>query len=137
MALNQGNKSLRDLMATRNKGLTSQEIPKSQVPPTLPPPPPIPPTDLGLHAIPNLKKKRPVQELEEGEVVPQKGAKQQKTAKDPKEKDQFCGQSGGANWGRGAPSAPHLVSSNRGGWGRHPLERLGQGVLKKSLYPHS
>jgi len=86
MALNQGNKSLRDLMAARNKGLTSQEIPKSQVPPTLPPPHPIPPIDLGLHAIPNLKKKRPVQELEEGEVVLQKGAKQQKIAKDPKEK---------------------------------------------------
>ena len=36
MALNWGNKSLRDLMAVRNKGSTSQEVPKSQVPPTLP-----------------------------------------------------------------------------------------------------
>ena len=86
MALNQGNKNLRDLMAARNKGSTSQEVPKSQVPPTLPPPPPLPPTDLGLHAIPNLKKKRPMQELEEGEVVPQKGAKQYKTTKDPRDK---------------------------------------------------
>ena len=35
--------------------------------------------------MPNLKKKKPVQELEEGEVAPQKGTKQQKT-KDPRDK---------------------------------------------------
>ena len=29
MALNRGNRSLRDLMAARNKGTTSQEVPKS------------------------------------------------------------------------------------------------------------
>ena len=75
MALNRGNKSLRDLMATRNKGSTSQEVPKSQVPPTLPSPPPLPSIDLGLHTIPNLKKKRLVQEFEEGEVALQKGTK--------------------------------------------------------------
>jgi len=34
----------------------------------------------------DLKKKRPIQEIEEGELPPQKGAKQQKTAKDPKDK---------------------------------------------------
>ena len=70
----------------RNTGLTSKEAPKSKLPPTLPPPPPLSPTDLELHANPNLKKKRPVQKLEEGEVPPQKGTKQQKTTKDPKEK---------------------------------------------------
>ena len=86
MALNGGNKDLRDLMAARNKGSTSKEVPKSQFPPILPPPPPLPPTDLRLHAIPNMKKKRPVQELEEGEVVPQKGTKQQKMAKDLRDK---------------------------------------------------
>ena len=86
MALNRGNKSLRDLMAIGNKGSTSQEVPKSQVSPTLPPPPPLPSTDLGLHVIPNLKKKRLVQEFEEGEVALQKGTKQQKTAKGPKDK---------------------------------------------------
>ena len=69
MALNWRNKSLRDLIAARNKGLTSQEVPKSQVPPTLPPLPPLPPIDLGLHAFSNLKKKGLVQELEEGEVA--------------------------------------------------------------------
>ena len=72
MALNQGNKGLKELIATRNRGLTSKEVPLSQVPPTLPP---LPLIDLRLHAIPNLKKKRLVQELEKGEVAPQKGTK--------------------------------------------------------------
>jgi len=58
MALNRGNRSLRDLMVARNKGTTLQEVPKSQVPPTLPPLPPLLPTDLGLKAIPDLMKKR-------------------------------------------------------------------------------
>ena len=74
MALNKGNKSLRELMAARNRGTTLQEIPKSQVPTTLPPP--MIPIDLKLKPIPNLKKKRPVKVLEEGEVGPQKGTKQ-------------------------------------------------------------
>jgi len=86
MALNKGNKSLRDLMAVRNKMSTSKEATKSQVPPTLPPPPPSLLVDLGLKVIPDLKKKRPVQELEKGEVGSQKGAKQQKVAKDPRDK---------------------------------------------------
>ena len=73
-------------MAERNKGSSSKEAPKSQVPPTLPSPPPPTPTDLGLNAMKDLKKKRPVQDLEEGEVAPQKGTKQQKTTKDPKDK---------------------------------------------------
>ena len=68
MALNQGNKSLKELMAARNKVSTSKEATKSQVPPTLPPLPSPPPTDLRLKAIPNLKKKRLIQELEEREV---------------------------------------------------------------------
>ena len=70
MALNKGNKSLRELMVARNKGTTSQEIPKSQVPTTLPPPFPMIPANLGLKPIPNLKKKRPIEVLEEGEVGP-------------------------------------------------------------------
>ena len=79
-------KGLRDLMAERNKGLSSKEAPKSQVPPILPPFPVLPLTDLGLNAMKDLKKKRTVQDLEEGEVAPQKGTKQQKTTKDPKDK---------------------------------------------------
>ena len=70
MALNKGNKSLWELMVARNKGTTSQEIPKSQVPTTFPPPFPTIPANLGLKPIPNLKKKMPVEVLEEGEVGP-------------------------------------------------------------------
>ena len=47
-----------------------------------PPPPPLPTTTVDLLPIANLKKKRKEQEVEEGEVVCQKEAKQQKTAKD-------------------------------------------------------
>ena len=74
MALNQ-RKGLKDLMARRNKGSTSREVPRSQIPPNLPLPPLLPITDLGLLLNPNLKKKRKDQKLEEGEVVPQKRAK--------------------------------------------------------------
>ena len=76
--------SLKGLMASRGKGVTSLEAPKVQTPvnlPPPPPPPPLPPVDQGPHANPDLKKKRPIQELEEGEMLPQKGTKQQK-AKD-------------------------------------------------------
>ena len=75
MALNKGNKILRELMVARNKGTTSQENPKSQVPTTLPPPPPTIPADFRQKPIPDLKKKRPVEVPEEGEVGPQKGTK--------------------------------------------------------------
>ena len=68
MALNQ-RKGLRDLLAGRNKGSTSKEVPKFQTPPNLPPSPPPPTIDLDLLLIPNLKKKRKDQVLEEGEVV--------------------------------------------------------------------
>ena len=57
MALNPRN-GLKDLMVWRNKGSLSKDIPKSQVPPSLPHPPPPPTTNLGLFPIPNFKKKR-------------------------------------------------------------------------------
>ena len=82
MALNKGNKSLMELMVAWNKVSTSKEATQSQVPPTLPPLPPPLSADLKLKAIPDLKKKMPVQELEKGEVGPQKRAKQQKVAKE-------------------------------------------------------
>ena len=61
--------SLRGLMASRGKGATSPEAPKVHTPVNLSPPPPLPFADQGLH--PNLdpKKKRPIQELEEGEML--------------------------------------------------------------------
>ena len=68
MALNRGNKGLRELMASRSKVSSSKEATKSQVPTTLPPPPIL--IDLELKPIPNLKKKRPIEVLEEGEVGP-------------------------------------------------------------------
>ena len=73
-------------MANRNKGQISKEAPKAQVTPNLPLPPPSLPVDLRLKAIPDLRKKRPTKDLEEGEVAPQKGAKQQKKSKNPKDK---------------------------------------------------
>lgn len=73
--------SLKGLLANRNKGTPSKQASKSQIPLNLPPPPLLP-TDLGLKGLPDLKKKRPLHELEEGEVSPQKGTKQQKVIKD-------------------------------------------------------
>ena len=60
---------LKGLLASRNKGGSSKEAPKTQTPVV---PPPLTPTDLGLLAMPNLKKRRTDQELEEGELVPWK-----------------------------------------------------------------
>ena len=74
---------LKGLLASRNKGGSSKEAPKTQ---PLIIPHPSSPTDLGLLAIPNLKKRRPDHELEEGEVAPWKENKQQKMAKDPRDK---------------------------------------------------
>ena len=59
----------------------------AQVPASLPPPCPLQlPAYLGLKANPDLRKKRQVEDLEEGEVGPQKGSKQQKKAREPKDK---------------------------------------------------
>ena len=77
---------LRGLMANRNKGLTSKEVPEAQVPTSFPPPPPQLPADLGLKVNLDLRKKKQVEDLEEGEVSPQKGAKQQKKTREPKDK---------------------------------------------------
>ena len=60
---------LKGLLTSRNKGGSSKEASKTQ---PLVIPPPSPPTDLGLLAMPNLKKRRTDQELEEGELVPWK-----------------------------------------------------------------
>ena len=85
MALNKGNKSLRELMASRGKESTSKATPKSQVPSNLPPPPPQIPTDLNLKPNPNLKK-NPLKTLEEGEVSRQKETKQQKVIPDARDR---------------------------------------------------
>ena len=109
--------SLRGLMVIRGKGATSPEASKVQTPVNLPPPPPLPLIDQGLH--PNLdpKKKRPIQELEEGEMLPQKGAKQQK-AKDQRDKRSKSMES------RDDVEVHRLqcaCSHDRDGWGPYPL----------------
>ena len=58
---------LKGLLASRNKGGSSKEAPKTQPPVVLPPP--LPPIDPGLQAMPNLKKRRLDHELKEGEVL--------------------------------------------------------------------
>ena len=68
MASSKG-KSLKELMATRGKGQSSKAPAQSQTP-VLPPVAPQLPSDLGLKVNPDLKKKRPVDTPEEGEVVP-------------------------------------------------------------------
>ena len=70
-------KSLRELMASRGKGQSSKAPaqPQTQV---LPPVTPQVPSNLGLKANPDLKKKRPAETPEEGEVAPRPG-KQQRT----------------------------------------------------------
>ena len=58
---------LKGLLTSSNKGGSLKEAPKTQPPVVLPPHPP--PTNLDLQAMPNLKKRRPDHELEEGEVL--------------------------------------------------------------------
>ena len=61
-----------------NNGSASNEVPKTQVPP------PLSLIAVGLLPNPDLKRKRKVQEVEEGEVIPPNGAKQPKNVKDKK-----------------------------------------------------
>ena len=75
---------LRGLLSNRNKGQSSRDAPKEQATSKMPPPLP-PTTDAALQPMPNLRWKRPVEELEEGEVGPEK-AKHQKKGKEPKKK---------------------------------------------------
>ena len=72
MALNP-RKGLKDFLWGRNKGSSSKKALNSLSFPTLPPL--LSPT-VGLLPIPNLKKKRKEQEVEEGKVVCKKEAKQ-------------------------------------------------------------
>ena len=68
-------KGLKGLLAGRKKWGSSKEVPKSQVLANLPSPHPLPITTVGLLPYLDLKKKRKVQEVEEGEVVPLRGSK--------------------------------------------------------------
>ena len=76
------NQSLRELMKGRNKVSTPQEANKSKPPVNPPPPPPQLPTNLGLKPNPELRRKRQHKVLDEGEIGPSKGNKQQRIAQD-------------------------------------------------------
>ena len=71
-------KSLRELMKGRNIVPTPQETHKSKPPVNPPPPPPQLPTELGLKPNPELRRKRQHEALEEGEIGPPEGNKQQR-----------------------------------------------------------
>ena len=79
MALN-SRRGLKDLVARRNKGSSSKEAPKTQLPPN-PPLPPLP-SPLDLLPNPNLQKKKRKEKDIEGGVGEIGPLKQQKTAKD-------------------------------------------------------
>ena len=77
--------SLRDLMKNRNKAPSPQDKNKSK-PPVNPPPPPQLPADLGLKLNPDLRRKRPTEVSEEGEMGPSKGSKQPRQSQDQRSK---------------------------------------------------
>ena len=68
--------SLKELMRNRNKAPSPQDKGKSKQAVNPPPPPPQVPADLGLKPNPDLRRKRPVEPTEEGELGPSKGNKQ-------------------------------------------------------------
>ena len=74
--------SLKELMKNRNKASSPQDKNKSQLPANPPPPPPQIPADLGLKPNPNLRRKRPLDTVEEGELGPSKGHKQVRQIQD-------------------------------------------------------
>ena len=70
--------SLRELMKNRNKALSPKDKNRSKPLTNPPPPPPQIPVDLGLKPNPDLRKKRLMDTVEEGELGPSKGNKQAK-----------------------------------------------------------
>ena len=74
--------SLKELMKNRNKAPSLQDKNKSKPPANPPPPPPQIPSDLGLKPNPDLRMKRLVDTVEEGELGPSKGNKQARQIQD-------------------------------------------------------
>ena len=74
--------SLRELMKSRNKAPSPKCKNKSKPPANPPPPPPQIPANLGLKPNPDLRKKRPMDTVEEGELGPSKGSKQARQTQD-------------------------------------------------------
>ena len=74
--------SLKELMKNRNKAPSLQDKNKSKPPANPPPPPPQIPSDLGLKPNPDLRRKRLVDTVDEGELGPSKGNKQARQIQD-------------------------------------------------------
>ena len=74
--------SLKELMKNRNKAPSPQDKNKSKPPANPPPPPPQIPADLGLKPNPDLRRKRLVDAVEEGELGPSKRNKQARQIQD-------------------------------------------------------
>ena len=74
--------SLKELMKNRNKVPSPQDKNKSRPPANSPPPPPQIPADLGLKPNSDLRRKRPVDTVKEGELGPSKGNKQARQTQD-------------------------------------------------------
>ena len=68
--------TLKELMRNRNKVPSLHDKGKSKQSANPPPPPPQVPADLGLKPNPDLRRKRPVEPTEEGELGPSRGNKQ-------------------------------------------------------------
>ena len=78
--------SLKELMKSKNKAPSPKDKNKSK-PPTNPPPPSLQiPADLGLKRNPNLRKKRQMDTVVEGELGPSKGNKQARQIQDHRSK---------------------------------------------------
>ena len=74
--------SLKELMKNRNKAPSPQDKNKSKPPANPPPPSSQIPADFGLKPNPDLRRKRPVDTAEEGELGPSKGNKQARQTQD-------------------------------------------------------
>ena len=74
--------SLKELMKSRNKVPSPKDKNKSKPPANPPPPPPQIPADLGLKPNPDLRKKKPMDTVKEGELGPSKRNKQARQIQD-------------------------------------------------------
>ena len=78
--------SLKELMRSRNKEPTPQDKGKSVQTAHLPPPPPQVPADLGLKPNPDLRRKRPAEPADEGELGPSRGNKNARPTQEQRSK---------------------------------------------------
>ena len=107
--------SLKEMMRNRNKAPSPQEKNKSKQPANPLPPPPQVPADLGLKPNPDLRRKRPVESDEEGELGPSKGTKQARQAQEHRSRRSHSVDS------REEPQWPKYIGHHEFG---HPYWRL-------------